>query len=111
MRAGDLGGIEISANRLVITIGLETITYNPDVTAIIIAAGEAKAELVKQSLEQPMSNIYPASVLAKSPNSRFYLTEGAATKLTDYVDYTYKNGELTHEKSEKAVINLCKKHK
>ncbi len=106
--AGDLGGIEISANRLVITIGLETITYNPDVTAIIIAAGEAKAELVKQSLEQPMSNIYPASVLAKSPNSRFYLTEGAATKLTDYVDYTYKNGEWTHEKSEKAVINLCK---
>ncbi len=106
--AGDLGGIEISANRLVITIGLETITYNKEVTAIIIAAGEAKAEVVKQSLEQPMSNIYPASVLAKSPNSRFYLTEGAATKLNDYVDYNYKNGEWTHAKSEKAVINLCK---
>ena len=27
--AGDLGGIEISRNRLVITIGLNTITYNP----------------------------------------------------------------------------------
>lgn len=106
--AGDLGGIEVSANRLVITIGLETITCNPDVTAIIIAAGEAKAELVKQSLEQPITNMYPASILAKSPNSRFYLTEGAATRLTDYVDLTYKSGEWTHEKSEKAVINLCK---
>ena len=28
--AGDLGGIEVSRNRLVITIGLGTITYNPD---------------------------------------------------------------------------------
>ncbi len=106
--AGDLGGIEVSANRLVITIGLETITYNPDVTAIIIAAGEAKAELVKKSLELPMSNIYPASVLVKSPNSRFYLTEGAATRLTDFVDLTYTQGEWNHSKTEKAVINLCK---
>ena len=107
--AGDLGGIEISANRLVITIGLETITYNPDVTAIIIAAGEAKADLVKNSLELPMTNIYPASVLSKSPNSRFYLTEGAATRLTDFVDLSYKSGEWTQDKSEKAIINLCKK--
>ncbi|SVE11698.1 uncharacterized protein METZ01_LOCUS464552, partial [marine metagenome] len=30
--ATDLGGIEISRNRLVITIGLGTITYNPDAT-------------------------------------------------------------------------------
>jgi glucosamine-6-phosphate deaminase len=48
-----LGGIEVSANRLVITIGLETITYNPEAVAIIIAAGEAKAQIVKDSLEQP----------------------------------------------------------
>ena len=40
--ATDLGGIEIARNRLVITIGLETITYNNNATAIIIAAGEAK---------------------------------------------------------------------
>ena len=41
--AGDLGGIEVSRRRLVITIGLGTITCNRDCTAIIIAAGEAKA--------------------------------------------------------------------
>ena len=39
--AADLGGIEVSRNRLVITIGLETITYNPEAVAIIFAAGEA----------------------------------------------------------------------
>ena len=55
--ASDLGGIEISSNRLVITIGLETITCNPDTVAIIIAAGEAKAGIVKNSIESPMTNI------------------------------------------------------
>ena len=48
--AADLGGIEISRNRLVLTIGLSTIISNPDVTAIIFAAGKAKAGIVKNSL-------------------------------------------------------------
>ena len=43
----DLGGIEIARNRLVITIGLNTITYNKDAAAIIIASGEAKANIVR----------------------------------------------------------------
>jgi glucosamine-6-phosphate deaminase len=107
--ATDLGGIEISGNRLVITIGLETITYNPNVAAIIIAAGEAKAEIIKQSLEQEPSNIYPASVLNKLKNGRFYLTEGAANKLTDRVDAYYQSTDWTQEKTQRAVINLCKK--
>ncbi|MFN3554926.1 MAG: hypothetical protein ACK4VN_03065 [Bacteroidales bacterium] len=107
--ASDLGGIEISGNRLVITIGLETITYNPDAVAIIIAAGEAKAGVVKNSLENEMSNLYPASVLSKLHNGRFYLTQGAASQLTDMVDRHFKSGEWTHEKSEKAVVDVCKK--
>lgn len=107
--ATDLGGIEVSGNRLVITIGLETITYNPNVAAIIIAAGEAKAEIIKQSMEQEPSNIYPASVLNKLKNGRFYLTEGAANKLADRVDAYYQSTTWSQEKTQRAVINLCKK--
>jgi glucosamine-6-phosphate deaminase len=107
--AGDLGGIEISANRLVITIGLQTITYNPNATAIIIAAGEAKASILQQTLESVPSNIYPGSVLNKLPNARFYLTVGAALRLTDNVEASYANGEWTPEKTERAIIGLCKK--
>jgi glucosamine-6-phosphate deaminase len=107
--ASDLGGIEISKNKLVITIGLETITYNPEAVAIIIAAGEAKAGVVKQSLENKMSNLYPASVLAKLSNGRFYLTQGAASQLSDLVNKHFQTGEWTHEKSERAVVELCKK--
>lgn len=38
--AGDLGGIEVSRNRLVITVGLGTLTFNPDARAVIYAAGK-----------------------------------------------------------------------
>ncbi|MGY6520985.1 MAG: glucosamine-6-phosphate isomerase [Mongoliitalea sp.] len=109
--AGDLGGIEVSANRLVITIGLDTIVYNKDAVGIIIAAGEAKAQIVKDSLEQEMTNIYPATVLQKLKNGRFYLTKGAAVRLSDSVDSYFYNGEWTWEKTERAVIELCKKLK
>lgn len=106
--AGDLGGIDISKNRLVITIGLQTITFNPDAVAIIIAAGEAKAQVVKQSLECSSSNIYPATALNKLKKSRFYVTRGAASGLTDSVKTYFSKGEWTHQKTEKAIIELCK---
>lgn len=107
--ASDLGGIEISRNRLVITIGLSTITANPDCKAIIIAAGEAKANIVRKSLEKKPSNTYPASALSKLPQSRFYLTTGAARKLTDRVKQWYKDGDWTQEKTQRSVIELCRK--
>ncbi|WP_162418109.1 PIG-L family deacetylase [Cyclobacterium roseum] len=107
--AGDLGGIEISANRLVITIGLDTIVHNPEAVAIIIAAGEAKAPIVKQSLERSMTNVYPATVLQKLKNGRFYMTKGAASKLTDSIDQYYFTGNWNNTKTERAVLDLCKR--
>ncbi|NCB08744.1 MAG: glucosamine-6-phosphate isomerase, partial [Bacteroidia bacterium] len=76
--AADLGGIEVSRNRLVITIGLGTIGFNPENKAIIYAAGEAIADVIKNSLENEPSVNFPATSLQKLKNSRFYLTEGAA---------------------------------
>lgn len=107
--AGDLGGIEISKNRLVITIGLETISFNPDAVAIIFAAGEAKADVIKDALEKDPSNVYPASVLQKLKNSRFYITKGAGVKLNDSIREFYLEGEWTQEKSERAVLDLCRR--
>lgn len=107
--ASDLGGIEISRNRLVITIGLETITYNPDSVALIFAAGEAKASVVREALEEKPSNLYPASVLSKLEHARFYLTTSAATGLQASVDAYYKEEAWTQEKTDRAVIDLCTK--
>jgi len=107
--AGDLGGIEISKNRLVITIGLDTITYNRNGVSIIFAAGEAKAPIVKNALESEPNNLYPATVLHRQKNARLYITEGASVHLKDSIDKYYKEGEWTFEKTERAVYNLCRK--
>lgn len=79
--ATDLGGIEVSRKRLVITIGLGTIAVNPDCVAIIIAAGEAKAGIVADAIQHDPHVLYPATSLHKLPQARFYLTLGAAKHL------------------------------
>jgi glucosamine-6-phosphate deaminase len=107
--ASDLGGIEISRNRLVITIGLQTITYNPEAVAIIFAAGEAKAEVIRDALENEPSNLYPATSLHKLPNARFYLTKGSARMLSSSVKEYYRQGKWTDQKTDKAVFDLVKK--
>jgi len=107
--AGDLGGIEISRNRLVITIGLGTITSNPDGVSIIFAAGESKAGVVKDALENKPDNLYPATVLQRQKNARFYLTEGAAVQLNDSIEKYYREGEWNFEKTERAIYDLCLK--
>jgi len=107
--AADLGGIEVSRKRLVITIGLGTLGFNPKAKTIVYAAGEAIADTIKSALESAPTVIAPATSLQKLENSRFYLTDGAAVKLDDSIDNFYKSGPWTHQKTERAVIELCKK--
>ncbi len=80
--ASDLGGIEVAQNRLVITIGLQTISYNRDVSCVVFAAGEAKAKIIAAAVQEPAANIRPAGILQQLPNARFYITSGAAQHLT-----------------------------
>ena len=105
--ASDLGGIEISRTKPVITIGLETITHNQDAVAIIFAAGEAKAPVVADALEKTPCNLYSASVLSRLPNARFYLTTGAASMLHESVYHYYVDSPWSQEKTDRAVIDCC----
>ena len=107
--AASLGGIEVAKNRLVITVGLETITRNPNTVAIVCAAGESNAMIIKNALQSEMTTQYPSTVLQRLDNSRFYLTKGAARLLDDYIDNYYFHSEWNFEKTERAIIGLCKK--
>jgi len=80
--AMDLGGIEVARRRLVITIGLATITYNPDCVAVVMAAGEAKKGVVARSVQSCRHVHYPASALGVLPRARFTVTRGSAHELT-----------------------------
>ena len=106
--AGDLGGIEISRNRLVITIGLQTIAHNPESVAIIIASGEAKAKIVKEAVQQQKNNAFPATVLQDLPNACFYLTHGAAKLLTERRYLELKNSaQITAEDEHQILFDLA----
>jgi glucosamine-6-phosphate deaminase len=105
--AGDLGGIEVSRQRLVITIGLGTITCNPACTAIIIAAGEAKAGVIADAVQGPVSIRIPASALRKLPNARFYITLGAAKQLRRrQVSLLVRSKDYSDEQVMRAVVDL-----
>lgn len=81
--ATDLGGIRMARQCLVITIGLRTITRNPECTAIVIAAGQAKAALAAEAIQAQSHINIPASCLHQLPNARFYVTRGAASRLIE----------------------------
>ena len=80
--AGDLGGIEIARGKAAMTIGLATITANPNARIIIMAAGEGKAEVVRSAIEDPAHPSRPASVLHGHSGARFFLTHGSAGTLS-----------------------------
>lgn len=106
--ATDLGGIETARKCLVITIGLRTITYNPDCTAIIVAAGQAKASLVAQAIQSEDHIRVPASCLRKLPNARFYITGGAATGLLERrIESVQAADHVTDTDVEEALVNLA----
>jgi len=104
--AQDLGGIESVRKKAVITIGLGTITCNPEVVAIIFAAGEAKASVVADALEHPPQLDFPASALQPSKNARFYLTNGAASKLKKRrITSLLVKPELSEQELQRLVID------
>jgi glucosamine-6-phosphate deaminase len=110
--ATDLGGIEVSRSRLVITIGLATITYNPSATAIIIAAGDAKSRIVKQAVEEEKNPQFPATVLQDLEHSCFYLSKGAASLLTKrrFINLT-RMEKFDNETADEIVIFLSLQNK
>jgi len=108
----DLGGIEATSKRCVTTIGLSTIIYNKDVVAIIFAAGTSKSKIVANAIQKEMSNLYPATILQKIPNSRFYITRGAASRLIERnYEELASSKKLIPEDIARVIIDLSLQRK
>jgi len=111
--ATDLGGIEMARKCHVITIGLRTITHNPDCAAIIMAAGESKAEIMADAIQSQVDVNVPVTALHALPNARFYVTKGAAGNLSErqYHDLKRQN-KITDAQAESIIMQLSiKKNK
>lgn len=105
--ATDLGGMEVARKRLVITVGLGTITFNRDCTAIILAAGQAKAGVVANAVRGPASVGIPASCLRVLPNARFYVTLGAASQLRQrQVHLLVQSRDFSDQVAARAIIDV-----
>jgi len=109
--ASDLGGIEVAKKRLTITIGLSTITYNKNAVAIVLAAGEAKAGIVADAVESEKSILRPATALHDLKNSAFYLTRGAARRLTKRrIERLNATEQLPQNEQHQIVIDAAVKN-
>ena len=105
--ATDLGGIEISRTRLVITIGISTITFNPSSTVIISAAGDSKVGVVRSAVEEKKHPHYPASFLQDMKHARFYVTSGLASMLTQRrVEALKRRETIDAQTADDIVIGL-----
>lgn len=106
--AADLGGINIVRKKAVITMGLETITYNPDCVAIIIAAGQSKADMVAGSVLNKPTQIYPATSLQALKHSRMYATLASASMLPHshrLIESQYPKKNIPAEMIERLMID------
>ena len=74
-----------------ITQGLGTIMDAKSV--LLVAQGAAKAHAVAQSIEGPVSSMYPGSLLQMHPRATFLLDAEAASELTltDYYRFVFEN--------------------
>ncbi|MFO7890481.1 MAG: glucosamine-6-phosphate deaminase [bacterium] len=111
--ASDLGGIEVARTRLAITIGLSTLTYNTDAAVIIMAAGDAKAKMVRDAVYSKPFIRYPATILQSLPQARFYLTQGAASLLSERRLIDLRNEKkISDQQIERIIIDIaCRKDK
>jgi glucosamine-6-phosphate deaminase len=112
--ASDLGGIEVVRKKAVITIGLRTITQNPDTVAVIIAAGQSKSEQVRNAIEFEPSITYPATSLQKLKGARFFITRSASTLLSlseANIKQLHKEKKLPSYYPEKLVLEGAEKNR
>lgn len=106
--SGDLGGIAAVKKRKIITIGMGTITYNPNCVALICAAGEAKAKVVREAIEESPHVNYPATALHKLKNAVFVITQGAAKFLSQRQLVAFRSIEaVTDAHVEQVLVDLC----
>lgn len=103
--SGDFSGLE-NTPRTAITLGVKKIMEAKRV--ILLAWGESKSNIIKDSTEGPVTSRVPASYLQEHHNATFVLDEAAASKLTRINSpWIVEKIVWTDKLIRKAVLNLA----
>ncbi len=103
--AGDFNGLNNTPRRA-ITMGIQKIMEAKRV--VLLAWGEGKANVVKESVEGPVTDKVPASLLQNHPNVIFVVDEGASNKLIRKQQPWLVTQVLWDDRMRrKAVVNLA----
>jgi glucosamine-6-phosphate deaminase len=91
-----------------ITMGLGTILDARKI--VLIALGEHKAGIVRESAEGPLTPRVPASLLREHPDASFFLDSAAAGKLTAvHTPWVLGKVDWTEALIKRAMLWLCEK--
>lgn len=105
--SGEFGGIENVPTKA-ITMGVGTIMKARKI--ILMAWGEAKASIIRATVEGGISDAVPATFLQMHPNVQFVIDESAAEELTRAnLPWLVSKVEWNDKLIRKAVIWLCQK--
>lgn len=105
--AGDFGGKDKVPTRA-ITMGVGTIMKAKRI--VLLAWGEKKASIIKETVEGSITDKVPATFLQTHPNVEFFIDEKAAEELTRADrPWLVSKVEWNDKLIRKAVIWLCQK--
>jgi len=103
--AGDFSALE-NVPRRAITMGIQTIMGASRI--FLMAWGEKKADIIRQTVEGQISDSIPATFLQKHPHVEFILDKAAAAELTrEKRPWLVKECKWNDKLTRKAVIWLC----
>ena len=103
--SGDFAGLE-NTPRTAITLGVKKIMEAKRV--ILLAWGEGKSHIVKESVEGEVTSRIPASYLQEHSNATFVLDKSGASKLTRInKPWLVEKINWTDSITKKAVLNLA----
>jgi glucosamine-6-phosphate deaminase len=107
--SNDFGGLD-KTPRTAITLGVKRIMEAKRV--ILMAWGEGKSNIIKASVEGPVTNQVPASFLQEHNNATFVIDKGASSKLTRIkTPWLVEKVDWTEQLTRKAVLGLALKLK
>lgn len=107
--APGFGGLE-NVPKKAITMGIGTILKARKI--ILLAWGDAKADIIRETLEGKITDLVPATFLQNHNSTYFYINDSAALELTR-AKYPWLVGKVKWDSRliRKAVIWLCDKIK